>query len=143
LYAEFPAARVFHATVGVFYLPEARTGGDAFAFGLTAASLGGCAQAWGERRVSLSLCGEALLGAMHAVVFELTPANPGDRLWSAASLAGQVRWRPVGPLVLELGAQGLVPFSRPQYRVRGQPGTVFQEAAAGGAAFVGVGLSIP
>jgi hypothetical protein len=141
--AEFPAARAFQATVGVIYLPETRTGGDAFAFGFTAAWLGGCAQAWGERRVSLSVCGEVLLGAMHAVVFALEPTHPGDRFWSGASLAGQVRWRVVGPFVLELGVQGLLPFARPRYLVSGQPGTVFQEAAAGGAAFVGAGVSIP
>jgi hypothetical protein len=141
--AEAPADRVFVGTAGVLYLPEVRTPARDFAFGLTTAWLGACAQGWGARPVSLAVCGKVLLGAIHAVVYALEPTQPGDRLWAGASLAGQARFRIVGPLVAELGAEMVVPLTRPRFRVSGESAPVFQEAPVGVAGFAGIGVSIP
>jgi hypothetical protein len=141
--AETPAGRVVLGTAGVLYLPETRTAEGDFAFGLTLAWLGACAQAWGERAVSLAVCGKVLLGAIHAVVYKLEPTEPGDRIWSGASLAGQARFRIVGPLVVELGAEMVVPFTRSRFMVSGGDAPVFQESAVGAVGFAGLGLSIP
>jgi hypothetical protein len=124
-------------------LPEVRTAAGDFGFGLTAAWLGACAQAWGERAVALSACGKLFAGGIHAVVYALEPTQPGDRLWAAASVSAQIRVRVVGPLVAELGAEGLVPITRQPFLVHGQSGTVFQESVVGAAGFAGVGVSIP
>jgi hypothetical protein len=131
------------ASAGVLYLPETKTSAGDFAFGLTAAWVGGCAQAWGQRRVSIAACAEVLGGAIHAVVYDLVPLHPGDRFWAGASVVAQARWRIVGPLVAELGAQAIVPITRPPYGIAGGGGIVFQEAPVAGAAFAGLGVSIP
>ena len=141
--AEAPAERVLVGSAGVLYFPEVRTAARDFAFGLTAAWLGACAQAWGGRPVSLAVCAKVLLGALHAVVYQLEPTEPGDRFWSGASLAGQARFRIVGPLVLEVGGELLVPITRQRFMVSGQSAPVFQESAAGVAGFAGLGVSIP
>ena len=136
------------ATAGVLFLPEVRTSGQDFAFGLTAAWLGLCEQPWRNQVSSLAVCGKVQLGALHAVVFHtavntLTPDNPGDSVWASASLSLAVRLRLVGPLFGELGGEGLVPFSRNKFMIKDQPVPTFQEQWVAGFGFVGLGVSIP
>jgi hypothetical protein len=143
--AEGPVERTFQATAGMLYLPEVRTASRDFAFGLTAGWLGVCAKPWAEGRVAIALCGKFLLGAIHSVVYTLEPTGPGDRLWTGASLSLGARFRIAGPVVAELGGEGLVPFpfTRYQFQVTGHDGSVFHEQSVAWFAFAGVGVSIP
>jgi hypothetical protein len=145
---EASAGGILSATAGVLFLPEVRTSGQDFAFGLTAAWLGVCAQPWRNQVISLAACGMGELGALHAVVFHsavnaLTPDNPGDSVWASASLSLAVRLRLAGPVFGELGGEGLVPFSRNKFKIKDQPEPTFQEEWVSGLGFVGLGLSIP
>jgi hypothetical protein len=130
-------------TMGMLYLPEVRTGDQGFAFGLTAAWLGGCAEPWRTSVGSLAICGKALLGAIHSVVYTRPTESPGDRVWGAVSLSMSLRLRLWGPLFGELGAEALVPFWRYQFLISPELQTTFQETWVGGLGFVGLGLSIP
>ncbi len=141
--AEGPGDHAFQATAGMLYLPEVRTASRDFAFGLTAGWLGMCAKPWAEGRVAIALCGKFLLGAIHSVVYTLEPTGPGDRVWTSASMSLGAGIRIAGPVVAELGGEGLVPFTRYQFQVTGQSGSVFPEASVAGFAFAGVGVSIP
>jgi hypothetical protein len=148
LAADVPVVRAVRATAGLFYLPEVRTQARDFGFGLTAGWLGACVEPWhgpwrGEPLVALSFCGGFLVGAIHSVVYALVPTEPGDRMWSGASLSAQARIRLIGPLVAELGAELVAPLIRHQFIVQGQQGSVFQEQSVAGLGFAGIGASIP
>jgi hypothetical protein len=60
-----------------------------------------------------------------------------------AALGGVFRVRVAGPVEVEVGADLIVPFTRDQFQIEQQAGTVFQQAAAAGVGFVGAGLSFP
>ena len=141
------AGRLVGATAGMLYLPEARTTDPRFAFGLTAAWLGVCAQPWRSRAGAMAICGKALFGAIHSVVYILTPEGPGDQFWMAGSISVAVRLSLAGPLFGELGGELVAPAPWTQYRfnftVDGQSRSAFQEKWVSGYGFVGLGLSIP
>jgi hypothetical protein len=141
LSAEAPVYRGLRATSGVLYLPEQRTADGDFAFGLTAAWLGACARPWQASRTTLSVCASTLLGGIHAVVVSLEPVHPGERVWGGVSLDAALRVALVGPLIGEIAADLVIPFAR--YRFEQAPRLVFQQSAAAGVGFVGVGMSIP
>ncbi|MGA3119651.1 MAG: hypothetical protein ABSF69_02680 [Polyangiaceae bacterium] len=143
--AEGPSGRPVEGSAGVVYWPEVRTSSREFAFGLTAGWLGACARPWQAFRATVSLCGKVYVGAIHSVVYALEPTEPGDRIWTGAALSLAARLRLVGPLVAELGGEMLVPVTRQRFKVQGPSGSalVFQEWAAAGLGFVGVGVSIP
>jgi hypothetical protein len=143
LSAQGPVDRTFQGTAGVLYLPEVRTPSGGFAFGLTAGWLGVCAQPWTQGRIALAICGTILFGALHSVVFALDPIQPGDTLWSSASLSIGARVRIAGPLIAEVGAEALFPFTREQFLVKGAGTPAFQEGSVGGFGFGGLGVSIP
>jgi len=143
LSAEGPDELPFQGSAGILYFPEVRTATGDFAFGLTAGWLGACARPWATGRVSLAICGSLLLGAIHAVVYTLEPYHPGDQVWIGASLSLGMRFRLVGPIVAELGAEGLVPFQAWQFLISGPNKTAFQEASVAGFGFAGLGVSIP
>jgi hypothetical protein len=129
---------------GVFtaltYLPEVRTDAGRAAFGLTAGSLGGCYALLELRLDALEGCAGAELGALHSVVYEDSPRNPGDRLWLAVigALRGSIVLQK--PWLLELGAGFGVPLIRHRFVVKGEPGVVFRPSPIVGQAFAGVGL---
>jgi hypothetical protein len=141
LSAEGPTGLTFHGSAGLLFLPEVRAAD--FAFGLTAGWLGVCARPWAQGRVATAICGKVLLGAIHAVVYAVEPDRPGDRIWSSASLSLGLRLRIVGPLVAELGAEALVPFTPYRFLVAGPNTLIFQEAPVAGFGFAGLGVSIP
>jgi hypothetical protein len=141
--ADLPAYRALHGTAGAVFLPEVRTRTGDFGFGLTAASAGACAVPWQGSRAALSFCGDLLLGAIHAVVYDLVPTEPGDRFWAGLAATTKLRVRLVGPLAAELGAELVVPLARQPFLVVRETGTVFQESAVAAMGFVGAGVSIP
>ena len=143
LSADGPAGSRFQGTGGLLYFPEARNAAGDFAFGLTAGWLGVCAEPWAAGRIAVAICGKILLGAIHAVVCVLAPDQPGDRAWSGASLSVGARFRIVGPLIAELGAEALVPLASWQFKVLDSSRPVFQQAPVAGLGFAGLGVSIP
>jgi len=142
LSAEIAVARSVDATAGALYLPEARTSVGDFAFGLTAGWGGACVRT-ARARASVSLCGKVLVGAIHSVVFTLEPAAPGDRWWAAGALSAQARLRIAGPVLAELGLEGIAPMTRDRFVVGGRVDPVFRQGPVAGMAFVGLGVTIP
>jgi hypothetical protein len=140
---DIPIYQALRATAGFFFLPEVRTAAQDFGFGLAAGFVGACVEPWRKTRVVPSLCASIEVGAIHAVVYVLEPTQPGDRVWSAASLTPAIRVRVVGPLTLDAGADLVVPITRHNFVVEGQPGTVFQQSPVSGVFFLGAGVSIP
>jgi hypothetical protein len=146
-----PGAQVFgelgskgvRASLGMTYLPESKTDGGLYGFGLTAASVG-AVFAWSlGDGLELSALGELEVGAIHAVVYDLEPVDPGDQPWVAGAAGPRLVVSILSPLRLELGASVLVPFIRPSFEARGVSEPAFQSASVGGLGYVGVGLGTP
>jgi hypothetical protein len=128
--------------VALDYWPERETAGAGghFAFGLTAASLGLCANLVRVPLAGLALCGGGMLGSVHAVVLDLEPTGPGDRLWTAFR-GGARLWIPeASTLRATLGLEAIVPFTRHRFTVRDEPGDVFRQSAVALHASLGAGL---
>jgi hypothetical protein len=135
-------ARRLAAVAGIDFWPERETAGAGghFAFGLAAASLGMCADLLRLRLVGLGLCAGGMLGSVHAVVLDLPPTGPGDRLW-AAIRAGARLFVPGTSLVrASFGLEAIVPFTRHRFTVRDAPSDVFRQAPVALHASLGVGL---
>ena len=130
-------------SLGIVYFPETATADDRFAFGLTTGAVG-VVLAWPlAAGFELSAAAELEVGAIHSVVFENDPVDPGDQLWLAGALGprlGFLGWR---PFRLELGASLIVPMTRPSFEVRGVEGVAFQSAPVGAMAYVGAGFGLP
>jgi hypothetical protein len=141
-----------HAEVGtetwsgfanVSYLPESRTSDRRFGFGLGAAGTGVCGSFHGEKAVVIGVCGGLELGGVHAVVYDLTPLEPGDRLWFAAAIGPRVRIPGPGATFFDLGLSGVVPLLRRNFRVRGVTEPAFEQSVFGGFGYLGVGFEAP
>jgi hypothetical protein len=132
----------FEIHAGTWWLPEQRTDDGQFGFGLTGLSAGACYHALdGRGPFRVSGCADAIAGAIHAVVYELTPSHPGDRLWVALEPGVRVQIALVKPLSVELGAAMLVPLGRYTFTVGGRDASAFESATVGGIGHVGVGAS--
>jgi hypothetical protein len=142
LFAAYGGAAV-RGTVGITFLPEQELDGRPFSFGLTAGALGACWVPVREGRLQGSLCGEAQLGAIHAVVRELTPLSTGDHLWVAIGAGPLVSIGMVPPLRLELGATVVVPLARKEFGVLGEPTPAFESSPVGAVGFLGLGAGTP
>jgi len=121
------------------FLPEHRTSDLRFGFGLTALGLGACARSPERRTFAPGICANLWAGALHAVVYELTPLRPGQRAWAAASLAPSLRMSLGSRLFIEIGAEAMVPLIRDSFQVDGWPEPVFQESLVATRAFAGIG----
>jgi hypothetical protein len=129
------------AAADLYFWPEQETKllGARFAFGLTAVALGACVVPVQAAPVGLEVCGGGWIGSVHAVVFELQPTAPGDRLWSAASASARL-FVPIGPTRISLGVLGMTPFTRHRFVASGQDQTIFQQTTVTGSAELGLGL---
>lgn len=128
---------------GVVYFPEVTTSDERYAFGLTTGFLG-AVFAWPVASgVELSGTAELEIGAIHAVVFESVPVDPGEEWWVAGALGPRLGFLGPGPLRLELGVSAVVPLARPSFEVRGIAEPVFQSAPVGGFAYAGLGFGLP
>lgn len=111
------------------YWPEqiAMLPGSKFGVGLTTASLGLC---FGETFEPLRLegCAGLDLGAMHVVVYDPIPSDPGDRVFVGASAALRFMVKLAHPIWLGVWAGASVPFIDYDLRVEGQPTPVFSSA---------------
>ncbi|APR80332.1 Hypothetical protein A7982_05679 [Minicystis rosea] len=136
-------ARSVQLTAEAMWMPETRTADGRFGFGLAAFSLGACFVAVRSAAVDLSACAAVWGGALHAVVRELEPAEPGDYAWVAASAAPRLRIRLAARLFLELGTHVVVPITRRPFVVSGWMDPVFRQAPVTAAPFAGIGVSFP
>jgi hypothetical protein len=138
-----PARWPVHATAGLMYFPERTAALPQVAFGLSAGWVGACVHPLNGPRAEVALCGKAFVGAIHSSTSGAQALENGDRLWSAAAFAAQLRVRISGAIFAELGGEALAPFERRDFGVVGWRGSVFQEAPVCADAFAGLGVSIP
>lgn len=107
--AEFGSTRGLSYRLGVVYLPENKVKDDlaTLSYGLTAGLVELCAGNTGKVRAFGCLGLEG--GALHTVVHDPDPDEPGERLWLAGrgSLGGEVTL--LGPLSLQLRLLAAVP----------------------------------
>jgi hypothetical protein len=128
---------------GLLYLPETVAEDPRFAFGLTTATAGACALWSPLGRLELGFCGELQLGAIHAVVHDAVPIDPGDELWVAAGLGPRLRVDVSLPVALDAGVSAVVPMLDRSFDLRGAEDPAFEPATVGGVAFVGLGMRTP
>lgn len=96
---------------GFRWHPQRTAEDERFDFGLVAANVGVCYEVLTFSRFELAPCLDVLAGAVHSVVAELSPVEPGEELFVAgrAGLRSSVRlW---GPLRVGVRASALVPFT--------------------------------
>lgn len=143
LAAHVGVARPVQITAEAMWLPETRTSDARFGFGLAALSLGACFVPVRAPAVDLAACAAVWGGAIHAVVYDLQPAAPGDYGWAAASATPRLRVRLGGRLHAEVGAHLIVPINRRSFAVRGWADPVFQQAPVTVLTFAGLGVHFP
>jgi hypothetical protein len=82
------------------------------------------------------------VGAVHAVVQDLSPLQPGDRLWLAFRAEVGVAVRIAGPVWFDARLFDLFALQRWEFRVRTENGgqTAFAQAAFMPGAALGLGL---
>ena len=134
----------FTLGVGVTWFPESRATDDRFSFGLTVASAGACYGA-PVGAVRLDGCGEAQIGAMHAVLRDaaLAPIDVGDQPWLSVAAGPRLSWGNHAPVEVEAGVLAIVPIIRKSFDIRGQELPFFSSAVVGGLAYVGLGFGGP
>jgi hypothetical protein len=130
-----------HGHLSILYAPE-RTVPDiapTVGFGLTALKLAGCAE--GTEALAGFACAGMAVGAIHSVVYEPRPVNPGDRAWAAISADAGVRTA-AGPVVVEVRGQLLAPFVRYKFNLVTGSGVYREAWVSPGLAFA-VGTHFP
>jgi hypothetical protein len=130
-------------SLGIVYFPETAGDADEYAFGLTAGSIGLILAGPLAGGFELSGITELEVGAIHSVVFEGEPVNPGDQPWVAGVLGARFGFLGWAPLRLEIGASLVVPLTRPIFAVRGVAEPAFQSAPVGGMTYLGAGFGLP
>lgn len=124
-------------------MPEVRTSDGDFAFGLSALAIGACVDVARGAWVNLAACGSIWGGALHAVVYHLTPTEPGSYAWAGAAASPRLRIRLAPRLHLEVGAHLLVPLVRRAFTATGRAEPVFQEPPVTVIPLAGLGTSFP
>lgn len=128
--------------VGMVYLPEKHAGDGSvdIAYGLTAGTLALCGTARGA--LSAFGCVGAEVGALHTVVYNPDPYEPGDRTWGGARLEVGVESAVVGPILLQFRLFGMIPVTRWVFSIRenGVPVERYSQALMQPGASLGLGL---
>jgi hypothetical protein len=136
-------------SAGALWFPEVGTPplltGDIsqYAFGMTAVWLAPCVDGIQRERIAVGGCVGVLAGAIHAVVYNLEPVTPGDRLWLGVAAGPRVRLRLIGPVVAEAGIDAVVPLIRYRFATRGgtpADATVFQQNVVAVSAWIAAGV---
>jgi len=132
--------------LGLTFLPEQRTtsGIGDFAFGATWGELRGCYDFGRAGPFRFAACAAALLGALHVVVSNPAPVEPGGAAWGAAALGLATDFTPTEPLHLLVRIDGLLPFQRRSYVVDsgGRSETVFVEPQWAALLSTGIGVEL-
>jgi hypothetical protein len=136
-------SQTLRGELGLLFLPETAADDPRFGFGLTTAAAGACGLLPPQGRFELGLCGEIQLGAIHAVVHELAPVDPGDQLWFAAALGPRLALDIASPFELELGITAVAPLLDRTFHAAGIEQPIFRPARLGAVGFVGVGIRTP
>jgi hypothetical protein len=136
-------ARSVQLVAEALWMPEVHTTDARFSFGLAAGALGACLTLVQVRRVDFAGCASVWAGALHSVVYVLTPVAPGERAWAAVEASPLLRVRLVDHLHLELGVHVLVPLVRSEFTVLGFKDPIFQEAVVTAVPFGGIGAHFP
>jgi hypothetical protein len=104
--------------LGMVYLPERKVAhtNATLSYGLTAGLFDLCLVTAGT--LSGFFCTGFEGGALHTVVHDPDPYQPGDRLWFAGRFEAGSEWNVIGPFSLQLRLIGTVPFTRWVFRVR-------------------------
>jgi hypothetical protein len=139
----FVGTREFAGTLGLAWFPETSTENAEFSFGLSSVNAGFCWEPVAAERFLAGACAEIAVGALHAVVWELSPIEPGDHAFVAAELGPYVGIELGLGLRVELGAFAAVPLVRPNFRVQGTNESAFQSEPVGIVGFLGLGLRPP
>lgn len=135
---------------GIFYPENELQSADAHVgFGVSSAFASGCLWARVHDPQVWSCIG-ARAGALHSVVYDPRPEQPGDHFWWAASSELGVRQHLFGRAFLEAGAAAVFPFVRHRFQVDASRGavsptptrTVYEQGPAVVEGFVGVGLRL-
>jgi hypothetical protein len=139
-------AKRVDVAAGLMWTPEASIADSGFAVGLSAVRLGSCVAAWEEAPFALLGCADFLAGATHASARDASVAPAGDRPWLAVAASSRLAVRVEGPLLVEVGADAVVPFVRDTFvSARVLPGddhrNAFQQAAVAGIFHAGAGVS--
>lgn len=129
--------------LGLLYLPERSAEDPRFGFGLTTASAGACGAVSPLPALELALCADLQLGAIHAVVHELEPLEPGDQLWFAAAMGPRLRLQGPASVFVEIGVAAVVPILDRTFSVAGFDEPVFETSAFGANGVLGLGLRSP
>ena len=135
--------RRLRAALGMRYFPERDTSDGRYGFGLTTGTAGAVVVWPLAPGFELSALAELEIGAIHAVVREREPVEPGDQPWFAASAGPRVALSKLAPFRVELGVSLIVPMIRPAFDERGVSEPVFQSAPVAGLGYLGVGLGTP
>jgi hypothetical protein len=112
-------ARRYALRLSMLYLPEKRdtTSAGTLGYGLTAMEAGLCLGN-SDQRVAWQGCTALSLGAVHAVVHDPVPFEPGDRLWAAWRGEAGAALRVAGPLWLDARLFALVVPRTWDFRVK-------------------------
>jgi hypothetical protein len=134
------AALPLHIVVGFLYAPETRTDDDQFGFGIAAGTLG-ASLVWTEGPLSILPTLKLLIGAIHAVVYELSPVEPGDQPWLGITLDLTARIELIRWIFLDVSLSATAPLTRQIFEVEGRTGVVFEEPIVIPGARAGLGLN--
>lgn len=131
---------------GSTWSPAARLADGAFSVGLSAGRLGTCVVPVKAPSFELLGCADVLVGATHASALDASVTPAGDRSWIAVSGSALVALRVSGPLLVEVGVDGVVPLVRDTFvSARVLPGdkarNAFQQPAIAGILHFGAGVS--
>jgi hypothetical protein len=133
----------WHVGAELFWLPETLAPTGPFAFGLTAGAAQGCFDVVPFGRGALGVCLGVQIGALHAVVLDLVPIEPGEQLWAAAAAHSRLDVALAEPLGAEVGIELGIPMVRHEFGVAGRPDPAFITGTVTGRGFVGLTLFGP
>jgi hypothetical protein len=127
---------------GIFY-PESKlqTEGARLGFGVSTAFASGCLWARTHDPQVWSCIG-ARVGALHSVVYNPRPEQPGDHFWWAASSELGVRQHLFSRVFLEAGAAAVFPLLRHRFQVDASSSPVYEQGPAVVEGFLGLGLRL-
>jgi hypothetical protein len=131
------------ASFGGLFFPEneLRTGDARLGFGISAGFVSGCL--WARTaQPQLWSCLGARAGVLHTVVYAPEPEHPGDRFWAAATSELGLRQHLLGRAFVELGVAAIFPLLRHRFQIDAGSTPIYEQGAALGEGFLGLGLQL-
>jgi len=126
------------------FVAEERTADRRFGFGLTAGGAGATVDVLRLGPLDLAVSAALLPGAIHAVVYDLTPTEPGARFWLGATGVARARVRVLPSTFVEIAGGATLSLVRYDFATTGTAGeTVFRGVPVAPVAFLGIGRTFP